>query len=329
MELRLTITPFDAAYAPADLTRLTTNFANLAKDPQGRSGRINSTLASINKRFRLALGEPEEAQHYQLAIDILSISIRLEGSPGEWFPMTETLSCRIHDRRLDRWLPGPTGCSYSSYVRDHDFNSLLPKIRAGEATMEEAASFGDLHGLLYRLQFRQVHPAGVLDEPLLIAISVASGRTYRRCGTTHPVLGHQYLPEHGESTTSHYFAKMGLVVSYFMPPGSRAPLAFYHEPDDLLGRSRTDLAAIIGVMDTFESIYRPQIYCTWTPAGVTFQPDLANLNHDPPVAFYDRLERDTKLGLQQADLVSNAFLLPNAVALRRLIAEHGYLLNGQ
>ena len=324
VELRITNTPLDTGYVPAISSRLTTNYANLAKDPKGRSERIKSVLATINKRFCLALGEREDAERFQLAIDILTINIRFGDSVSEWFPMTEILSCRIYDRLHARWLPGPQGCNYSSYVRDYDFNILLPKILKGEATAKESSSFGDLHGALFKLQFGRFHPAGILEEPLIIAISVANGRKYRRIGTAHPVLGHQYLPDHNESTTSYYFEKMGLGASYFMPPGSRAPLAFYHEPGDLFGRSSYYLAALIAIMDTFESIYRPEIYCARSPAGDVFLPDLLNCDFDPPLAIYDRVERDSALGLQQALLAWNTFLSPNAASLRRLVADCAY-----
>jgi hypothetical protein len=120
---------------------------------------------------------------------------------------------------------------------------------------------------------------------------------------------------------------MGLGVSYFMPPGNRAPLAFYHEPGDLLDRGQPYLAALIAVMDTFESIYRPEIYCSRTPAGDTFRPDLANRDHSPPPAIYDRVERDAKLGKQQADFARESFLVPNATAIRRLVTDYGHLLS--
>ena len=326
MELKLSTTRLDASYIPTRSSRLSTNYANLAKDPNGRSQRINSLLASINQRFSLALGNSDDVGRYQIEIDILTINIRFEDMSAQWFPMTETLSCRIYDRVLDRWFFGPKGCNYSSYVRDYDFNILLPRIRAGDATAEECALFGSLHGLLFKLQFRKYHPAGLLDEPLLIAISAANKHTYYRNGTMHPVLGYQYLPVDSESYTSKYFGRMGLEVSYFMPPGSRAPLAFYHEPGNLLGRSRICLSALIAVMDTFESIYRPEIYNSRLPAEDIFIADLSNTDFDPPLAIYDRVERDTKLSRQQADFAYTAFLLPNAVALRRLMADFSYLI---
>ena len=119
----------------------------------------------------------------------------------------------------------------------------------------------------------------MLQEPLIIAISASSGRRYRRSRIVHPVLGHAYVPERGESPTSRYFAQMGLQVSCFMPPGNRA---------------------------------------------VLFRPDLAKTDDDVPPAIYDRVERDTSLGPQQAALVRDAFLHPNAAALRQLMADHAH-----
>lgn len=137
------------------------------------------------------------------------------------------------------------------------------------------------------------------------------------------MLGTAYAPTEGESATTRSFGKMGLEVSYFMPPGSRAPLAFYHEPDDLLTRSRESLAALVAIMDTFESIYRPEIYLTRKPATDVFRADLANRDHDAPPAIYDRIERDTKLGRAQAERARDEFLIPNAAAIRQLSHYEG------
>ncbi len=324
-QISLTTTPFDAGYAPAPHSRLTTNFANLAKHPDGRAQRIAATLARIERRFHGLLREPGDSARYRIGLEILTISIRFPDGPDAWFPMTETLRCRVFDRHEGRELAGLTGGNYSSFVRDYDFNILRPRIAAGEATKEEAETFGQLHGLLFRLQFRHHHPAGVLDEPLVIAISVASGRDYHRQHGEHRILGHEYVPNGVESATTRYFAAMGLGVSYFMPPGCRAPLAFYHEPGDLLTRPDEALAALVAIMDTFESIYRPEIYLTRKPAGAVFRADLGNRDHDPPPAIYDRVERDTKLGRAQAERARDEFLEPNAAAIRRLMAEHASL----
>jgi len=326
MEFRMSSTPFDQGYIPHSGSRLTTNFANLAKDPHSRPERIGATLARIENRFHALIGEEGDSSRYQLEWKILTFSIRFPDGNNAWFSMTETLRCVIRDRFLGIDLPGPTGCNYSSYVRDHDFNVLLPKVRSGKLPESELTTFGNLHGLLFRILFRRFHPKGILEDPMIMAISVANGREYRWGETVHPVLGREYLAPQAESLTSRYFAKMGLVVSYFMAAGSRAPLAFYHEPGDLLKRPPTFLAALIAVMDVFESIYRPEIYCARKSAGEVFRPDLANLDFDEPSAIYDRIERDTTLGRDQAQRAQKEFLTPNSEAISRFLSQYDHLL---
>lgn len=327
MELRLTSTPFDADYVPATHSRLTTNFANLSKDTQGRGERIAAAIACMERHLHAAVNEPATTG-LRLSLEILTVWIRFPDGANAWFPMTETLRGKVYDQR-DGGLHGElTGFNYSSYVRDYDFNIVLPRIRSGTATQEERDSFGVLHGLLYRLQFRRLHPAGVFLEPLVVAISVSNGRTYRRGASVNPILGMSYVPVHGESLTTRYFSRMGLHALYAMPPGSRAPLAIYHERGDLTTRDRLSLAALVAVMDTFERIYRPEIYCARTPAGEVFTPDLGNRDHDPPPAAYDRVERDTTLGQRQAEFARDAFLVPNAAAIRRLMTDYGPVAEG-
>lgn len=327
MDLRLTSIPFDADYVPAAHSRLTTNFANLSKDTQGRGERIAAAIACMERRLHVALNEPESTR-FRLALEILTVWIRFHDGANSWFPMTETLRGKVYDRRDGALHAELTGFNYSSYVRDYDFNIVLPRIRSGIATREEHDSFGALHGLLYRLQFRRLHSAGVFLEPLVVAISVSNGRTYHRGASVHPILGTSYTPVHGESLTTRYFSRMGLHVLYSMPPESRAPLAVYHERGDLISRDPRSLAALVAVMDTFERIYRPEIYCARTPAGEVFTPDLGNHDHDPPPATYNRVERDTTLGRQQAEFARDAFLVPNATAIRRLMTDYGHVAAG-
>lgn len=323
LELEILSTPFDSFYQPPEDTRLTTNFANLAKDPFGRQDRISGVLDGMGRRAGELLGE---ADRYAVNIDIVRLQIRFEENGGHWFPIAEMLKARLHDRTQNRLLSGLLGCNYSSFVRDYDFNTLLPRIHSGEATPEEQRTFGDLHGLLFKLAFRHHHPGGVLDQAAIVAISVGHRHTYQRSGRTHPILGVHYEPAGKESLTTRYFARMGLAPSCWMAAGCRAPLAIYHEPDDLEGRAPHELATLIAVMDTFERIYRPEIYCDRVPAGGLYTADLANTNHDPPPATYDRHERDTVLGKRQAEIAWRDFLSPNAKALAQLVADEGQLL---
>lgn len=323
LKLEILHTPFDPSYQPGDGTRLTTNFANLAKEPVGRAARLARVLAGMGRRAGELLGQ---TGRYAVAIDIVRVQIRFEDEGGQWFPIAEMLVPKLHDHALDRILPGPIGCNYSSFVRDYDFNTLMPRISSGAATPRERRTFGDLHGLLFKLAFRHHHSGGVLDAPAIVAISVGHGHTYRRSGRTHPILGMHYESEGNESLTTRYFARMGLIPSYWMATGCRAPLAIYHEPNDLEGRAPHELATLVAVMDTFERIYRPELYCDRVPAGAVYTADLANANHDPPPATYDRHERDTVLGKRQAEIAWREFLAPNAKALARLIAAQRHLL---
>ena len=93
----------------------------------------------------------------------------------------------------------------------------------------------------------------------VICISVSTSKTYRRTTNTHPVLGVEYAqPE--PSLTDEYFAKMGLRVRYFLPRGSVAPLAFYFRGDLLNDYTNLQLIGTIATMETFQKIYRPEIY---------------------------------------------------------------------
>ena len=323
LEIEILRTPFDHNYLPTEDTRLTTNFANIAKDPAGRPERLARMLDLMGRRAGKLLGD---ACRYSIAIDIIRVNIRFADISTCWFPMAEMLSTRLHDLINGRTMPGPIGCNYSSFVRDYDFNTLLPRISRAEASPKERCTFGDLHGLLFKLPFRHHHSGGVIDGPALVAISVGNGRTYRRSGQQHPILGMRYESEGDESLTSRYFARMGLTPSYWMASGSQAPLAIYHEPGDLEHRDPHEMAALISVMDTFEGIYRPEIYRSRVPAGALFRADLDNTDYFPPLWKYCRTERDKVLGKKQAEIVWREFLSPNAAALERLMVNYRHLL---
>lgn len=323
LELAILRTPFNRDYRPVDDTRLTTNFANLAKDPVGRPERLARILDLMGCRAGMLLGDDSR---FSIQMEIVRVQIRFTEVGTRWFPIAEMLATRLQDLVLDRMLPGPIGCNYSSYVRDYDFNTLLPRINRGEEMPEERLSFGSLHGLLFKLPFRHHHSGGVLDGPALVAISVANGCTYRRSGEYHPILGIGYESVGDKSLTSRYFERMGLVPSYWMAPGSRAPLAIYHEPGDLNRRNRYELAVLVAVMDTFQGIYRPEIYRSCVAAGELYRPDLANANFSPPPVIYDRTERDTVLGKRQAEIAWREFLSPNASSLERLMINYRHLL---
>jgi hypothetical protein len=111
------------------------------------------------------------------------------------------------------------------------------------------------------------------NKPPVICLSVSSSRTYLRTENQHPVLGFEYQQDE-YSLTDEYFKKMGLKVRYFMPPNSVAPLAFYFAGDLLADYTNLELISTISTMDTFQKIYRPEIYNANSAAGKAYQPSL-------------------------------------------------------
>lgn len=86
---------FDENYQPADNTRLTTNFANLARG-ECRQENLCRTLAMINHRFNsLATSDNPKGDRYSLEIDIISAELDVEGH-GQTFPFIEMLKKYRH-----------------------------------------------------------------------------------------------------------------------------------------------------------------------------------------------------------------------------------------
>ena len=155
-----------------------------------------------------------------------------------------------------------------------------------------------------------------------MALSISTNRTYSFSTKTHPTLGKNYVENGGDSITASYFKKMGLQPSYYMPKTMAAPLAFYHQKNDLITKNEIQLYAIISVMDTIQRIYRPEIYCCNNTAGDLFKPSLNETDYTPPPIFYDRDERDNYLIKKQAEYVLSNFLLPYKTELDKLLQEY-------
>src|SRR5690606_6443064 len=86
---------FDENYHPSDSTRLTTNFANLARG-ENRQENLRKTLAMINNRFNdLAHWDNPQADRYSVEVEIISADMDIEGK-GKAFPVIEIgrASCR-------------------------------------------------------------------------------------------------------------------------------------------------------------------------------------------------------------------------------------------
>lgn len=75
---------FDENYEPASSTRLTTNFANLARG-ENRKQNLQNAIAMIDNRFNdLANWDNPTNDRYSVKLDIVSIDIDVVGK-GEFF----------------------------------------------------------------------------------------------------------------------------------------------------------------------------------------------------------------------------------------------------
>ncbi|PUZ91904.1 DUF1852 domain-containing protein, partial [Vibrio vulnificus] len=151
-------------------------------------------------------------------------------------------------------------------------------------------------------------------------LSVSDNKIYRRTENQHPVLGYEYLPN-DSSLTEQYFQKMGLQVRYFMPPNSVAPLAFYFFGDLLNDYSNLELISTISTMETFQKIYRPEIYNANAVAGQRYQPNLKNLDHSLTQIVYDREER-SQLAIEQGRFAEAHFIKPYQSLLEQWSANY-------
>jgi hypothetical protein len=309
VNLEIQRTLFDNKFIPDDFSRTTTNLINLSKNPDHREKNISLFFSMINKKINEYLTGNSDAERYCIKLFILRTSAWFHHK-NEQFPICEMLEVQVEDTYKNTTIDGPIGLNFSSYLRDYDFHVLLPKIINNEATAAEKEKFGLLHGLLYKLQFKKYNPAGLLMQPAIMALSVSVNRAYEKSQSIHPFLGNAYLEKGGDSITSGYISKMGLTPSFFRAPNAAAPLAFYHEKDDLENRSEIELYALISVMETLQQIYRPEIYCSNEKAGDVISPSLLNKNFTPPPILYDRNERDNLLIANQAKYVEQHFLQP-------------------
>ncbi len=266
-------TRFDEDYRPAENTRVTTNFANLARG-ENRRENLRNTLRMIDNRFNeLASWDNEDGDRYSVELDIVSVSMEIDGDGSVAFPLIEMLRTRVVDRLFHRCIDGIVGNNFSSYVRDYDFSVLLPEYNKDQLTFRAPEDFGDLHGNLFRAFLNSNAYGQNFAKPPVVCLSVSSTKTYDRTQNHHPILGVEYR-QSAYSLTDEYFGKMGLRVRYFMPPSSTAPLAFYFQGDLLGDYGPLELIATISTMETFQKIYRPEIYNANSAAGAHYRPSL-------------------------------------------------------
>ena len=311
-------TRFDESYVPAQGTRLTTNFANLARG-ENRRENLRNTLQMIDNRFNdLAHWDNPERDRYTVELDIVSVAMEIAGAAAP-FPAIEILQTAILDRKSGRRIPGIVGNNFSSYVRDYDFSVLLPRHNEARAAFSVPQDFGDLHGRLFKaFAASEVFREHYRKAPV-ICLSVSEAKTYRRTANRHPIAGVEFIP-HQSSLTERYFRKMGMNVRYFMPSGAAAPLAFYCAGDLLGDYSHLELIGTISTMESFQRIYRPEIYNANSVAGDIFRPSLGNDDFSLTRIVYDREER-SRLAVEQGRYAEQHFIKPHGELVGRWLEE--------
>jgi len=307
---------FDEHYRPSDTTRVTTNFANLARG-ESRQENLRNTLKMIDNRFNsLAHWDNPAGDRYSVELEIISAEMQIDvQSNDQAIPLIEVLKTTIVDRKTHQRINGIVGNNFSSYVRDYDFSVRLRehnKDRAGFSTPED---FGDLHGKLFKSFVESSAYTAHFDKSPVICLSVSSTRIYQRTEHQHPVLGFEYQQDQ-YSLTDEYFKKMGLKVRYFMPANSAAPLAFYFAGDLLGDYTDLELIGTISTMDTFQKIYRPEIYNANSVAGKTYQPSLKHQDYSLTRIVYDREER-SRLAVEQGKFAEEQFIKPYQAVLEQ------------
>jgi hypothetical protein len=309
----------DENYHPSDNTRITTNFANLARG-ESRKENLRNALKMINNSFNaLAFWDNPEANRYSVELEIVSVEMNIADS-AQTFPSIEILKTNIVDHHTNKRIEGIVGNNFSSYVRDYDFSVLLSNHNKDKVSFSIPDNFGELHGKLFKYFVNSDTYKTNFTKLPVICLSVSDNKTYHQTENQHPVLGVEYLPNES-SLTEQYFKKMGLQVRYFMPPNSVAPLAFHFFGDLLNDYSTLELLSTISTMETFQKIYRPEIYNANAVAGKRYKPNLKNLDHSLTHIVYDREER-SQLANEQCKFAEENFIKPYQTVLDQWSANY-------
>ncbi|WP_158782843.1 DUF1852 domain-containing protein [Pantoea sp. BAV 3049] len=310
---------FDENYNPSENTRITTNFANLARGDK-RQQNLRNALTMIDNRFNsLAHTDNPNGDRYSVELEIISVEMDVEGK-GKTFPVIEILKTNIVDKKTNERIEGIVGNNFSSYVRDYDFSVVLLEHNKNKAGFSTPDNFGELHGNLFKYFVNSDAYRDNFKKQPVICLSVSSKNTYHQTGYRHPVLGIEYQQDE-LSMTDHYFNKMGLQARYFMPAGAVAPLAFYFSGDLIKDYTDLELISTISTMETFQRIYRPEIYNANSVAGKTYQPSLNQQDYSLTEIVYDREER-SHLAVEQGRFTEENFIKPYRAILEQWSANY-------
>ncbi len=183
----------DENYQPAENTRITTNFANLARG-EHRQQNLRKALNMINNRFNtLANWDNPTAERYSVELEIISVDIGLDEN-SQSFPSIEILKTNIIDTKTNKRIEGIVGNNFSSYVRDYDFSVLLQQHNKNKPQFSIPDNFGELHGKLFQSFVSSNTYKQHFKKPPVICLSVSDNKTYHRTANQHPILGIEYQP---------------------------------------------------------------------------------------------------------------------------------------
>ncbi|WP_281638090.1 DUF1852 domain-containing protein [Flavobacterium marginilacus] len=313
-------TCLDENYHPSSETRVTTNFANLARGAS-RQKNLRNAINMINNRFNaLAHLDNPKADRYLVELEIITVTMCIDDKNGSSnLPLIEVLKTNIFDHKTSQRIEGIAGNNFSSYVRDYDFSILLIEHNKNKSNFSIPENFGDLHGKLYKCFVNSATYKEYFKMSPIICLSVSSNKRYTRTAYQHPVLGFEYLQD-TYSLTDEYFSKMGLKVRFFMPENSVAPMAFYHSGDLLTDYTDLGLISSISTMETFQKIYRPEIYNANSVAGKIYQPSLKHEDYSLTRVVYDREER-SQLAVEQGKYAEENFITPYKSVLEQWSAN--------
>lgn len=305
---------FDENYEPSNNTRLTTNFANLARG-ENRQQNLRRAIQMINNNFNArANWDNTNADRYSVELEIVHVDVDVEGN-GKTFPTIEILKTHVVDHETSKRIEGMVGNNFSSFVRDYDFSVRLLEHNKDKGQFSVPDNYGELHGKMFQDFVSSKAYQQNFNKLPVMCLSVSDSKTYYRTANQHPILGTEYQPNES-SLTEEYFKKMGMMVRYFMPPNSVAPYAFYFCGDLLNDYSSLELISTLSTMETFQKIYRPEIYNANSIAGEVFKPSLQHEDHSLTRIVYDREER-SRLSVEQGKWAEENFVKPYQAILEK------------
>lgn len=95
---------FDEDYCPSDNTRITTNFANLARG-ENRQENLHNAIRMIDNRFNtLARWDNPKGDRYSVELDIISVEMKIASDGNiDAFPLIEILKRPSSPTQVYRW----------------------------------------------------------------------------------------------------------------------------------------------------------------------------------------------------------------------------------